>query len=151
MGRKLIGGCLVAIALTGLLGLARPGTATSQEKASADGVIRILMHVGGIVDYATVTLFHEGKAIGTKDVPIIGGKTEFKKLSPGTYEVRFECPGWKTLVKRVILSETDKTAELMPKMVKGDGTLVVGPGPSLQELVDRIKKLEAAIAKLQGK
>jgi hypothetical protein len=62
-----------------------------------------------------------------------------------------ECPGWKTVVRRVILSETDKTQALLPKMTKGDGTVVFGSGPSLQELEDRIKTLEAAVAKPQGK
>jgi hypothetical protein len=56
-----------------------------------------------------------------------------------------------TVVRRAILTETEKTSDLMPKMVKGDGTLVVGPGPSLQELDARIKKLEDAVSKLQGK
>ena len=62
-----------------------------------------------------------------------------------------ECPGWKTVVRRVILSETDKTQALLPRMNKGDGTVVLGSGPSLQELVDRIQKLKAALAKPQGK
>jgi hypothetical protein len=76
---------------------------------------------------------------------------EFKQLPLRTYEVRVECPGWKTVVRRVILSEMDKAQALLPKMTKGDGTVVLGSGPSLQELEDRIKKLEAALTKPQGK
>lgn len=150
MSRKLIGGCLVAIAFTALLALGWPGAATSQDKASAGGSIRISFQ-GGENDYATVTVFHDGKAVATKDVILNAGQADFKKLALGTYEIRFECPGWKTIVRRAILSDTDKTAVLTPKMVKGDGTLVLGPGPSLQELEARIKSLEAAVVKLQGK
>jgi hypothetical protein len=142
---------MMAIAFTGLLSLEWPGSATSQDKTPVDGAIRIQMQVVESGDFATITVFQEGKAIATKDVAINGGGAEFKKLSMGTYEVRFECPGWKTLVRQALVTETDKTAELTPKMVKGEGTLMIGTGPSLQELDDRIKKLEAAVAKLQGK
>jgi hypothetical protein len=150
MSRKLVGACMAAIAFAGVLGLGWPGAAKSQDKAWADGSIRIDFQ-GSVNDYATVTVFHEGKAVATKDVIINAGRAEFTKLPAGTYEVRFECPGWKTLIRRAMLTEKEKTAELMPKMVKGDGTLVVGPAPSLQELEARIKSLETAVAKLQGK
>ena len=66
---------------------------------------------------------------------------EFKQLPLSTYEVRVECPGWKTVVRRVILSDTDKAQALQLRMTKGDGTVVLGSGPSLQELEDRIKSL----------
>ena len=46
---------------------------------------------------------------------------EFKQLPLSTYEVRVECPGWKSVVRRVILSETDKTQALLLKMINGDG------------------------------
>jgi hypothetical protein len=49
---------------------------------------------------------------------------EFKQLPLSTYEVRVECPGWKTVVRRVILSETDNTQALLLKMNKSDGTVV---------------------------
>jgi hypothetical protein len=39
----------------------------------------------------------------------------------------------------------------MPKMAKGDGTRIGGPGPSLQELEARLQRLEAAVARIQGK
>jgi hypothetical protein len=151
MRRQLFVSCMVAIAFAALIGLRWPGSATSQDKASADGSIRIKFPGTATEDHATVTVFRDGKALATKDVQINAGEAEFKNLQLGAYEVRLECPEWKTLVKRAILTEKDKTADLMPKMVKGDGTLVVGPGSSMQELEDRIKKLEAAVAKLQGK
>jgi hypothetical protein len=141
---------MVAIVAAALISLEWPDSSTSQDKASAPGSIRIKMY-GGDNDYATITVFREGKAVATKDVTMNAGIGEFKNLPLGAYEVRLECPGWKTLVRRAILAETDKTAELVPKMVKGDGTLVVGAGPSMQELVARMDKLEAAVAKLQGK
>jgi hypothetical protein len=151
MSRQLFGVCMAAIAFAALVALEWPGSATSQDKGGPPyGSIRIKFPRGDD-DTVTVTVFREGKALATKDVSLNAGETEFKILPLGTYEVRLECPGWKTLVRRAILTETDDTADLMPRMIKGEGTLVVGPGPSLQELEARIKKLEADVAKLQGK
>ena len=144
MNRQPFARWMVAISLAAWISLGWTISIASQDKSSAEGSIRIKMQ-GSDNDHATVTVFREGKALATKDLLINAGEAEFKNLQLGAYEVRLECPGWKTLVRRAILTEMDKTAELMPKMTKGGGTLVVGPGPSLQELEARIQKLESSV------
>jgi hypothetical protein len=62
-------GSLVVLACAVLIGLVWPGSIRSQEKAPADGSIRVGLY-GGTEDYAAVTLFREGKAIATNDVAI---------------------------------------------------------------------------------
>jgi hypothetical protein len=124
---------------------------TSQDKAPGNGSIRVKFEDASVNTPGTVTVFRDGKAIATRDAYINGGSAEFKSLPLGTYEVRSDCPGWKTVVKRAILTDTDRSADLMVKMLPGNGTLAYGVGESLHELEARIQKLEAAVAKLQGK
>ncbi len=103
---------------------------------------------------ATVSLYHNGKLLATKEVAVNRGRREWVKFSSlpfGTYEVRTEAPRRVTVVKKVVLRKEDKTQELTVTLEKGKGSVVFGGGPSLEELEERIKKLEAEVAKLRHK
>jgi hypothetical protein len=143
------------VATAAVLYLSIPRGASTQEKKDGESRINVFIENpgGGVADreVATITLYRDGKAIATKDVPFGSNGATFDKLSSGPYEVRFEALGHKTVVKRVVLRATDKSLPLWASLPKGKGTVVLGAGPSIQELAARIKKLEDDVAKLQKK
>jgi hypothetical protein len=143
------GTILVVLASVTVLCVGIPNDVSSQDKEERKGVIEVLVENPASGD-ATVTLYQDGKAIATKELRF-GGRTQFDRLSLGTYEVRFEALGHTTIAKRVLLREGDRSHVVRAKLPKGTGSVVLGAGPSLQELEARIKKLEAAVAKLQKK
>jgi hypothetical protein len=92
----------------------------------------------------TVTLYRDGKAIATRDINT-RQRYQFLNLPRGNYEVHFEAPQHTTVVKKVVLEDFD--SELTTPLAKGQGTIVLGAGPSLRELEARIKKLEEKTGK----
>ena len=132
------------------------GNSTSaREEKEGDGIINVGIY-GPDLQQASITLYQDGKSFATKDIPLLtnshpNGSSKFSCLPFGTYEVRVETPGHVTVVKRVILREADKLQELKIYLTKGEGSTLLGPGPSIQKLETRIRNLEEAVGKIQSK
>src|SRR5262245_39262845 len=52
----------------------------------------------------SITLYREGKAIATRDVPH-QGTHQFTKLPRGTYELHFEAPDFVTVIRKAIVED----------------------------------------------
>ena len=144
---------VVLVLLTAVAGLAAvfvPTEGLSQEQKANVGVVSVHIE-GGVSDqFCTVTLLREGRAIAAKDLRV-GNKHRFENLPFGAYDVSCESARMKSLVKKAFLRADDKTVELTFQMQGGEGTFVFGAGTSVDALEARVKKLEAAVAKLRGK
>ena len=123
----------------------------AQEKKANDGIIQIFVYGEKDCPFVAVTVFREGKAIGSRDMlPNSNGGAGYvlDKLPDGSYEVHFQAPQHTTLIRKVVLGQ-ERRASLSPTMVKGTGSMVLGGGPSLHDLEVRIRQLEEAVAKLK--
>ena len=123
-------------------------TRESAEPRAGTGSLRLVLD-GSTHGAVAITLFQHGEVVASKDQRI-GLDVRFERLPVGAYEVRCESPGHKTVVKRALLTVVEPSAEVIVEMVEGEGTTVIGAGPSLQELDARLRKLEADMAKLRG-
>lgn len=95
----------------------------------------------------TVSIFQEGKLVNTMDYANTdGGKGygTFRKLPLGIYEVRFESHGCVTINRQTIIRDGNVDARVLVVLEKGQGAVTFGPGPSIQELDARLKKIEDA-------
>jgi hypothetical protein len=124
--------------------------------AQASNTGRIELEIVPAEDQAvTMSLYLNGKLLATKEIApkksAAASVIVLSQLPYGTYEARFEAPEYVTVVKRVVLRQGDNDQKLTTKLTKGKGSLVLGGGASIEELEERIKKLEAEVAKLQNK
>ena len=123
-----------------------PTRLPSQEKRADKG--SIVVAVGGSSGtITTVTVYQAGKRFATNDV---SGTARFSNLPAGDYEVHFEAPGKVTVTKRCTL-RADEKVELLTNMKDGKGALVLGGGPSIQDLESRIEKLEKEVEAIKRK
>jgi hypothetical protein len=98
-----------------------------------------------------VTLYCQGKPVRSKELTKAEkepAKVRWAGLPVGTYEIHFEAEGYKPFVKRFVLAKDDKDFEVLVRLSK-DGA-IVGGGPSLDALGDRVRKLEQANADLRA-
>jgi hypothetical protein len=124
--------------------------------AQAADTCKIELEVAPVEDQtATLSLYLNGKVLATKEIAFkkssSAAELVFSQLPFGTYEVRFEAPEHVTVVKRVVLRQGDSYQKLTTRLTKGKGSLVLGGGASIEELEERIKKLEAEVARLRNK
>lgn len=148
MRRGAIFGSVLAL-VSGIFVLPFFDAALSQEKKDT-GMLKVNLHGGTGGQIITTTVYREGQVLATRD-QFLGNRVEFKNMPLGTLEVRCESPGHTTVIKRALLTPDDREPEVIVEMKKGEGAQSVGFGPSVHELEARIRKLEAAVAKLQGK
>jgi hypothetical protein len=99
----------------------------------------------------TVSLFSDGKQIRSGELDSQQGVTvHWRKLPVGDYEVHFEAKGFKKAIKRIKLAE-----EMVNPTVRAEldekSELVLGGGPSMQELQKQIEKLQQANADLRAR
>jgi hypothetical protein len=93
-----------------------------------------------------VSLFHEGKIVKTAEVFGADGSVVWKGLRPGVYEIHWEAVGHERVVKTAVVEASGHhgfRADLRP----GSGTVILGAGPYLQGIEDRLKKIEETKAK----
>ena len=74
----------------------------------------------------------------------------WEKVPEGDYEVRFESPSRRTVLKRIHISAGEETV-LSAKLPEGNGVIGMGGGPSLTELDARVKRLESTLAAMRKK
>jgi hypothetical protein len=94
-----------------------------------------------------VTLFSKGKALRSSELKD-GRWAPWRGLAAGAYELHVEAEGYAKCVKHLILSDEEK--EYRVHAVVGKRPLILGAGPSLEELFARLKKLEEKNAELQA-
>ena len=148
--------CLItrvfAVAVFAVFSLAGLESVNAQEKKEEDGLIQIYVQGGKDCPFVAVTVLRDGKAMASRDISpdLQSGSGYVIERLPrnGSYEVHFQAPHHTTLIRKIFL-EHEKRASLNPTMVKGTGTIVLGSGPSLQELEARIRQLEDVVAKLK--
>jgi hypothetical protein len=101
-----------------------------------------------------VSVIRDGTILQQSEVRI-GTSTTFSDLLLGSYEVRIEGDGCKTLVKRGLqVTNNNNTYILGGPLEKGKGVHIVEyatGGLSREELADRLAKIEAMLAKLDAR
>jgi hypothetical protein len=143
----LIAGGLVLIAAAVAVIVGTTASGSRQEK-EVKGSIEV--SAGGTAGtVVAVSLFHEGKLQATQDLPV-GKVARFNGLPLGEYEVHFESPGKVTIVRRCAVREEDKV-QVGAHLTAGKGTVVLGGGPSIQDLKARIDKLEKELEALKSR
>jgi hypothetical protein len=98
-----------------------------------------------------VSLYSEGKLLRSGEIDSkVGTFALWRGLPIGKYEVHFEAKGYKKGIKHILLSEQDAqssvSAELDQKV-----EIVLGGGPSIQELQEELNQLKKSNADLNTK
>jgi hypothetical protein len=73
---------------------------------------------------------------------------DWENIPEGDYEVKFEAAGKQTVIKKIHVS-AGETTTLSAKLPEGKGSVAYGGGPSILEMEVRLKKVEAALLRLQ--
>jgi hypothetical protein len=94
-----------------------------------------------------VTLISKGRAIRSRELRHAQWAT-WKGLPAGDYELHVEAEGYARCVKHLTLSEEDK--DITVHALVGRTPLILGAGPSLEELLARLKKSEEQNAGLKA-
>lgn len=101
--------------------------------------------------HALISILADGKIVAQKETTLPFSSVLFSRV-PGSYHVKLEGAGFKTLTKGPYQVIAGESCEVKATVEPGQGATVIlfGDGPmSREEIATRIKRLEEAVAKLQ--
>lgn len=135
-------------------------SASALAQKDATGGLRVFSETGADVNankiHVMITIFRAGKAVAQDEIDA-DYNTNFD-LPEGTYRVRWEGPGLKTVEKNGVLVRSDRDREVRARMEKGSGTSlhvystgIVPTGLTQKEVQKRIEQLRQEIDYLENK
>jgi hypothetical protein len=150
---RLVVQCLLSaaalVAAVGWLSHDTRGTARADENSPTSAALKVI-YAKSYSDYVLVELHQDGKLLRTRELQngSSPASVTFDKLAAGRYEVHFEGAGYKKCIKRITIGQDDRDATVYVELDRKEER-VVGSGPSLQDLENRIAELEKANAELK--